>query len=103
MKNNVTLKSTMEHACKITGAICLPTSKLPRVVVVGGGFARLALVKGLKKKNVQVVLIDRNNFHQFQPLFYQVATSALEPGKSRHPVFFSNFRSSRCHTVAGKQ
>src|SRR5690606_12186125 len=35
--------------------------------------------EGLKKKNVQVVLIDRNNFHQFQPLFYQVATSALEP------------------------
>ena len=39
----------------------------------------MALVEGLKNKNVQIVLIDRNNFHQFQPLFYQVATSGLEP------------------------
>lgn len=69
----------MENACKVTDLICLPDSKLPRVVVVGGGFAGLALVEGLKKKNVQIVLMDKNNFHQFQPLFYQVATSALEP------------------------
>lgn len=79
MKDNKTLNTTMENACKITDSICLPDSKLPRVVVVGGGFAGIALVEGLKKQNVQVVLIDKNNFHQFQPLFYQVATSALEP------------------------
>ncbi len=59
--------------------ICLPGSKFPRIVIVGGGFAGLALVEGLKKQDVQVVLIDRNNFHQFQPLLYQVATSGLEP------------------------
>ncbi len=70
---------TIENHCKVTDLICLPDSKVPRVVVVGGGFAGLALVEGLKKINVQVVLIDKNNFHQFQPLFYQVATSALEP------------------------
>ena len=48
-------------------------------LVKDGGFAGLALVEKLKHKEVQVVLIDKNNFHQFQPLFYQVATSALEP------------------------
>ena len=68
-----------DHTCKVTEVICLPNSRLPRVVIVGGGFAGLALVEGLKNKDVQVVLIDRNNFHQFQPLFYQVATSGLEP------------------------
>ena len=68
-----------DHTCKVTEAICLPNSRLPRVVIVGGGFAGLALVEGLKNKNFQIVLIDRNNFHQFQPLFYQVATSGLEP------------------------
>lgn len=79
MKDNITLNTTIENHCKTIDSICLPDSKLPRVVVVGGGFAGLALVEGLKKQNVQVVLMDKNNFHQFQPLFYQVATSALEP------------------------
>lgn len=71
--------NTNESACKVTDEICLPDTKLPRVVVIGGGFAGLALVEKLKNKEVQVVLFDKNNFHQFQPLFYQVATSALEP------------------------
>jgi len=62
-----------------TEQICLPRSEFPRIVVVGGGFAGLAIVENLKNQPVQVVLIDRNNFHQFQPLFYQVATSGLEP------------------------
>jgi len=66
-------------ADKISNSICLPDSNLPCVVVIGGGFAGLALVEKLKHKDVQVVLFDKNNFHQFQPLFYQVATSALEP------------------------
>ncbi len=60
-------------------SICLPQSKYPRIVIVGGGFAGLALVEGLKKQNVQIILIDKNNFHQFQPLLYQVATCGLEP------------------------
>ena len=78
--------------------ICLPKSTLPRIVVIGGGFAGLAFIKKLKKQPVQVVLIDKNNFHQFQPLFYQVATSGLEPdsiafpfrkqiGRSRNIIF----------------
>lgn len=70
---------TGELACRIKDTICLPDSKLPRVVIIGGGFAGLALVEKLKHKEVQVILFDKNNFHQFQPLLYQVATSALEP------------------------
>lgn len=48
------------------------------MVVVGGGFGGITLVKKLIKKNFQVVLIDRNNYHQFQPLIYQVASAGLE-------------------------
>ena len=59
--------------------ICLPKSKYPRIVVIGGGFAGLEFVNGVKNTNYQIILIDRNNFHQFQPLLYQVATSGLEP------------------------
>jgi len=66
-------------SCQVENAICLPNSEFPRVVIIGGGFAGLSLARGLRKKNVQVVLLDRNNFHQFQPLLYQVATSGLEP------------------------
>ncbi|NLP58972.1 NAD(P)/FAD-dependent oxidoreductase [Lutibacter sp. B1] len=70
----------MDYAnCKITDTICLPNSDFPRIVIIGGGFAGLALVEKLKHKKIQLVLFDKNNFHQFQPLFYQVATSALEP------------------------
>ncbi len=70
---------TDSATCKISDAICLPDSNMPRIVVIGGGFAGLALVEKLKHKEVQVILFDKNNFHQFQPLLYQVATSALEP------------------------
>ena len=49
-----------------------------RIVIIGGGFGGLKLAERLRKSNYQVVLIDKNNFHQFQPLFYQVATSGLE-------------------------
>ncbi|MBC29665.1 MAG: FAD-dependent oxidoreductase [Muricauda sp.] len=79
MKNDYKSNKYMDASCMVAEDICLPNSSLPRVVVIGGGFAGLALVEGLKNKEVQVVLIDRNNFHQFQPLFYQVATSGLEP------------------------
>ncbi len=56
----------------------IPTTDKPRVVVVGGGFAGLELVKSLRNADVQVVLIDKRNHHTFQPLLYQVATSGLE-------------------------
>ncbi len=85
MKNNGPFNNTAEANCKVTESIFLPDSRLPRVVIIGGGFAGLALVEKLKHKEIQVVLFDKNNFHQFQPLLYQVATSALEPGSIVFP------------------
>ena len=58
----------------------------PRVVIVGGGFGGLAAAKALRKTNAQVVLIDRQNHHLFQPLLYQVATSVLSPGQIASPI-----------------
>ncbi len=51
---------------------------IPRIIVIGGGFGGLELVKGLRKLKAQVVLFDKYNHHTFQPLLYQVATSGLE-------------------------
>jgi NADH dehydrogenase len=59
---------------------------IPRVVIVGGGFGGLAAAKALKNAPVSVVLIDRTNHHLFQPLLYQVATSALTPGHIGSPI-----------------
>lgn len=56
-----------------------------RVVIIGGGFAGLELSKKLDRGHYQVVLIDKNNYHQFQPLFYQVATGSMESGSISYP------------------
>ena len=66
--------------------INIPDSKLPRVVIVGAGFAGLTLARQLAKSNFQVVLLDKNNYHQFQPLFYQVAMAGLEPSSIAFPL-----------------
>ncbi|WP_423128312.1 NAD(P)/FAD-dependent oxidoreductase [Gaoshiqia sp. Z1-71] len=66
--------------------INIPETGEKRVVIVGAGFAGLRLARKLKKKGFQLVLIDRNNYHQFQPLFYQVATSGLEPSAISFPL-----------------
>jgi NADH dehydrogenase len=58
----------------------------PRVVVIGGGFGGLQAVKALRGAAVDVTLIDRRNFHLFQPLVYQVATGALSPGEIAAPL-----------------
>jgi NADH dehydrogenase len=64
----------------------IPASKYPRIVIIGGGFAGIALSKKLRNKNVQVVLIDKHNYHTFQPLLYQVATGGLEAGSIAYPI-----------------
>ena len=64
----------------------IPTSKNPRVVIIGGGFAGIAISKKLRNRNVQVVLIDKHNYHTFQPLLYQVATGGLEAGSIAYPI-----------------
>jgi NADH dehydrogenase len=58
----------------------------PTVVVVGGGFAGLEIVKTLGDKPVRVLLVDRNNYHLFQPLLYQVATAGLGPEDISYPL-----------------
>ena len=58
----------------------------PVVVIVGGGFAGLSAARALKDAPAQVVVIDRNNHHLFQPLLYQVATSVLAPGQIASPI-----------------
>src|SRR4051812_44530007 len=57
-----------------------------RVVIVGGGFGGLYAAKVLGRAPVSVTLIDRRNFHLFQPLLYQVATGALSPGEIASPL-----------------
>jgi NADH:ubiquinone reductase (H+-translocating) len=64
----------------------LPETSLPRIVIVGAGFGGLALAQNLDTTQYQVVLIDKNNYHQFQPLFYQVATAGLEPSAITFPL-----------------
>ncbi len=64
----------------------IPETGQPRVVIIGAGFAGLRLARKLYKKGFQIVLIDRYNYHQFQPLFYQVATSGLEPSSISFPL-----------------
>ncbi len=59
---------------------------LHRVVIIGGGFAGLYAAKSLRKAPVRVTLIDRRNFHLFQPLLYQVATGGLSPGEIATPL-----------------
>ena len=64
----------------------IPQSSFPRVVIIGGGFAGLAAAKGLEKQELQVVLVDKHNYHTFQPLLYQVATGGLEPDSIAFPL-----------------
>jgi len=64
----------------------IPESERRRIVVAGGGFAGRRLAEKLLKKDFQVVLIDRNNYYQFQPLLYQVAIAGLEPSAISFPL-----------------
>jgi NADH:ubiquinone reductase (H+-translocating) len=57
-----------------------------RVVIVGGGFGGLQAALGLRRAAVEITLVDRRNFHLFQPLTYQVATGALSPGEVAYPL-----------------
>ena len=57
-----------------------------RVVIIGGGFAGLAVAKGLRRADVDITLIDRSNHHLFQPLLYQVAMGGLNPAEIASPI-----------------
>ncbi|MDC7993827.1 NAD(P)/FAD-dependent oxidoreductase [Altibacter sp. HG106] len=64
----------------------IPSSELPRIIVIGGGFAGIAFIKKMIKAPVQIVLFDKHNYHTFQPLLYQVSTAGLEPDSIAYPL-----------------
>lgn len=66
--------------------INVPEVKVPRIVIIGCGFGGLELAKQLRKAEVQIVLLDKNNYHTFQPLLYQVSTAGLEADSIAYPI-----------------
>ncbi|HUH27731.1 NAD(P)/FAD-dependent oxidoreductase [Gelidibacter sp.] len=79
----------------------------PKIVIVGAGFGGITIAKSFKNKPVEVLLIDQHNYHNFQPLMYQIATGGLEPDSIAYPVrrIFRNqenfsFRMAKVDTVA---
>jgi len=64
----------------------IPETAQKRIVIIGAGFGGLKLAQKIMGKGYQIVLIDKNNYHQFQPLFYQVASSGIEPSSILFPL-----------------
>lgn len=79
-------------------------SELPahRVVIVGGGFGGLSAARALRRAPVKVALIDRRNFHLFQPLLYQVATGGLSPANIAAPLRSIVERQQNCEVLLGE-
>jgi len=84
----------------------IPKNDKKRIIIVGGGFGGIQLAKSLKKSAYQIVMLDRHNYHTFQPLLYQVATAGLEPDSiagalrqlfEKHDDFF--FRMARVTSI----
>lgn len=73
-----------------------------RVVIVGGGFAGLNAARALKRAAVRITLVDRRNFHLFQPLLYQVATGGLSPANIAAPLRSIVERQANCHVLMGE-
>jgi len=72
----------------------IPKTDQKRIVIIGGGFAGIAMARKLAKAPYQMVLLDKNNYHQFQPLLYQVSTSSLEANAISFPFrkIFHNYK-----------
>lgn len=72
----------------------LPDNGKKRIIIIGAGFAGLKLASKLANSPYQIVVIDKRNFHQFQPLFYQVASSGIDPSSISFPIrkAFQNFK-----------
>src|SRR5882762_10462017 len=70
-----------------------------KVVIVGGGFGGLNVARKLRRAPVQVTLIDRRNFHLFQPLLYQVATGGLSPANIAAPLRSILRKQPNCRTI----
>ncbi|MEJ8756388.1 NAD(P)/FAD-dependent oxidoreductase [Pontibacter sp. H259] len=69
-----------------TLSLNIPDTRKPRVIIIGGGFGGINLAKKLRGKNFQVVMFDKQNYHGFWPLLYQVATAGLEPDAIAEPL-----------------
>ncbi|MDE6145173.1 MAG: NAD(P)/FAD-dependent oxidoreductase [Muribaculaceae bacterium] len=69
-----------------------PSTPKQKVVIIGGGFAGLNLVKKLDRSKFEIILINRHNYHSFPPLFYQIASSGLDPGSICFPLRRELFR-----------
>ena len=72
----------------------IPNTSKKRIVVIGGGFGGIRLIRRLRNKGFQIVLLDKNNYHTFQPLLYQVASGGLEPDSIAYPLrkIFQGYR-----------
>jgi NADH dehydrogenase len=80
----------------------LPKSNQHQVVIVGGGFGGLSAAKKLSRSPVQITLIDKRNFHLFQPLLYQIASGALSPANIAAPLRQIFSRQRNCRVVLGE-
>ena len=80
----------------------MPGPPLHRVVIVGGGFAGLNAARALKRAPVEITLIDRRNFHLFQPLLYQVATGGLSPANIAAPLRSIVEHQTNCEVLLGE-
>ena len=80
----------------------IPETALKRIVIIGAGFAGLTLAQKLAKHSFQVVLIDKNNYHTFQPLMYQVAMSGLEPSSIIFPLRKAFQKNKKIHIRMAK-
>lgn len=76
-------------------------SKRPHVVILGGGFGGLSAARQLRKAAVEVTLVDKHNYHLFQPLLYQVATGDLSPANIASPLRVLTRHQQNCRVVLG--
>lgn len=81
--STIRVSQVVSRVVRMTGS---GTRRSARVVVIGGGFAGITVARGLHHAPVSIVLIDRQNYHLFQPLLYQVATGELEPSNIATPI-----------------
>src|SRR6476659_4319876 len=79
-----------------------PMGERHRIVIVGGGFGGLSAAQALRGADVDVTLIDRRNFHLFQPLLYQVATGGLSPANIAAPLRSVLRKQKNCKVILGE-